>query len=44
MVYVDDDEKHGIIIVRKKNNAKFNFLIVQVSEVVYELHINFRKG
>ena len=28
----------------KKNDAKFNFLIVQVSEVVYELHINFRKG
>ena len=32
------------MIVVKKNYAKFNFLIVQVSEVVYELHINFRKG
>ena len=40
----EDDEKHGIMIVTKKNDAKFNFLIVQVSEVVYELHINFQKG
>ena len=39
-VHIDDDEKHGIMIVTKKNDAKFNFLIVQVSEVVYELHIN----
>ena len=43
-VHIDDDEKHAIMIVTKKNDAKFNFLIVQVSEVVYELHINFRKG
>ena len=28
----------------KKRDANFNFLIGQVSEVVYELHINFRKG
>ena len=41
MVHIDDEEKHGIMIVTKKNDAKFHFLIVQVSEVVYELHINF---
>ena len=43
-MHIDDDEKHGIMIVTKKNDAKFNFFIVQVSDVVYELHINFRKG
>ena len=43
-MHIDDDEKHGIMIVTKKNEAKLNFLIVQVSEVVYELQINFRKG
>ena len=43
-MYIGDDEKHGIMIVTKKNDARFNFLIVHVSEVVYELHINFRKG
>ena len=32
------------MLVTKKNDAKFTFLIVEVSEVVYELHINFRKG
>ena len=37
-------EKNEVMINTKKNDAKFNFLIVQVSEVVYELHINFQKG
>ena len=38
-MHIDDDEKHGIMMVTKKNDAKFNFLIVQVSEVVDELQL-----
>ena len=44
MVHIDDDEKNWNNNSYEKNDAKFNFLIVQVSKVVYELHINFWKG